>query len=130
MSGLTVGRTYTLSAWVYVPAGSPDVRAWIGTGEVGAVVTAKDRWVQTSVTFTASTTGIAAGVLNRSAAVRGDDRVYVDSVTLTEGDQPLTFADTPDYIGTGVPRVAVTGLTESYPIAGRYDASITLVEVG
>lgn len=56
-TGLVVGRSYTLSAWVYIPTGSPHV-IWAvgGVGFGGTASTVRDEWVRITFTFTATAT--------------------------------------------------------------------------
>lgn len=89
---LTAGKSYTYTAWVYVPTGSPDVTLshWGGpTANIadGPVVSTKDAWVQTSMTVVAGSQGGTSDVLwvrNTSPTTAGD--VWVDDVQLTEAD--------------------------------------------
>jgi len=63
VSGLAIGSVYTFSAWVYIPTGSNDIVPVFATA-TGAQVSARDQWVRTSVSFTAT-------AASHSVAIRG-----------------------------------------------------------
>ena len=90
VNDMVVGRTYTASAYVYVPAGSPDVRLdALFLGNSGYTST-KGSWVRLSVTFTASFVGaVYIGVVSASATA--GQQVWVDSVMVNEGTTAATF---------------------------------------
>lgn len=56
IQGLTVGTQYTVSRYVYVPTGSPDVQLVVGDGvaATGSAVTTKDAYTRATVTFVAT----------------------------------------------------------------------------
>ncbi|HLU98511.1 MAG TPA: hypothetical protein VKZ89_16895 [Thermobifida alba] len=85
LPGLIEGRTYTASAWVWVPSGGTAVRLAAG-GEAGAPSTGSGQWEQIEVVFTASA---STGELHiePAAATAGGEQVYVDVVqVLGEGE--------------------------------------------
>lgn len=80
VTGLTVGVTYEFTKWVYVPAGSPNVRlAAVFTAFGGLTVTAKDSWTKTSMTMVATATNHLVGVETVGGATAGQ-LCYVDDV--------------------------------------------------
>lgn len=84
-----VGQTYTFSADVYVPTGSPNVKllaAFIGSS---AFVTTKDAWVRASVTFTATAATTFVGV-DQLTSTAGQT-CYVDSAAVNLGSVALPF---------------------------------------
>lgn len=98
VEGLTVGETYSVSCWVYVPNGSPDVDLHVYFGaENSARVETKNAWTQATMTFQPTTSGHFIGV-------RPKDHVagticWVDDVVIVEGSEPhLEYFDgsTPD----------------------------------
>ncbi len=94
--------TYTYSIWVYVTAGTVDVRtsaqgAGTGTSNCGSVpsgtTTTKDSWVRLSCQFTTAASGsFAIYVLNSGASTAGMT-FYADSVMFTEGTTLYNYAD-------------------------------------
>lgn len=94
--------TYTMSAWVYVPAGTVDVRLSAqGTGmstatcgsASSAVTNIKDVWTRLSCQFTTGASGgLALYALNAASATSGM-AFYVDSVMFTEGTTLYNYAD-------------------------------------
>lgn len=94
--------TYMFSTWVYIPAGTVDVRLSAqgnGTsntncGSVNTGTTSvKDSWIRLSCQFsTAASGGFALYVLNNAAATAGMT-FYVDSVMFTEGTTLHNYAD-------------------------------------
>jgi len=94
-AGLIAGKTYTWSAWIYVPAGSPDIFVFEPSVTAGPTITAKDTW--TRITLSTNYAGTAK-VLGLSATGDGGGagtKLFVDDVMLTEG---LTV---PDYFDGG-----------------------------
>lgn len=59
VTGLTVGRTYTASAYVYIPAGSPTV-AWFhgATTMFGEYSSVTDEWTRVRITFVAEASSV------------------------------------------------------------------------
>jgi hypothetical protein len=93
--GLTAGRTYTASMYVYVPTGSPNVRlnALFVSGGTSAFTSVKDAWTRLSVTFVAGSGNVFVGV-NCGPATAGQT-CYVDAVQLDEGSTVGTFTTSP-----------------------------------
>lgn len=88
------GNTYTMSAWLYVPSGSPDVRLGVYQIGNGPVVTTKDAWVRASYTFTATaTTHTLYFPIIAAAGARGDDTCYVDGALVEAGDKVTNYFD-------------------------------------
>lgn len=99
MPAFAAGTILTLSCYLYVPAGSPDV--WISANNTGPyteftgpAITVKDQWVRTSVTWISDgSTPSAYLPRNYGATVKGDDRCYVDGALLEVGNQARTYFD-------------------------------------
>lgn len=92
---------YTLSAWVYVPSSTVDIRlSTQGAGVAticpwgGNISTAtKDAWARINCTFTTAASGqIALYVLNTVASTAGM-QFYVDAAMLTEGSTLYNYGD-------------------------------------
>lgn len=93
VTGLTVGATYTFSAWLYVPAASlacgPTVR--VSGLASGNVVTVADTWVRSSVTFAATATSHNFHPVTTANAVTAGMVCYVDDVQLETGTGSAYF---------------------------------------
>lgn len=83
LSGLTVGKGYTMVAKVYVPTGSGTVRPHIPAVAVGANITTLDAYTTVSLSFTATSSTVAIGFEN-TAPVNGTV-LDVDKVVVYEG---------------------------------------------
>lgn len=120
-SVLVIGKTYTASAWVFVPTGSPLVRIDVNNGGVFPVGTdtgaTKDAWVRLTVTFVAAVTSpnVRAAVLMANST-RGDDGCYVDDVQVEEGSFPTDYFD----------GATADTLTDDYDWTGTADASTSV----
>jgi len=88
VSGLTIGQTYTFSAYVYVPTGNASVIPIFAT-TVGATMTAKDQWVRVTVTHTATATSHGVGI--RGSAPVNLDVCWVDAAMVNAGTLPGDF---------------------------------------
>jgi hypothetical protein len=92
ISGLVIGRTYSIRARVYVPTGSPNVHLRVSSGTSsttgGADVTVKDAWADATHTFVADDVTRFIAIYTRTATTAGQ-QVWVDSAMLDEGPGPL-----------------------------------------
>lgn len=89
--GLTIGSTYTMSAWVYVPTGSPDVHVDIYGVAAGAATSTKNAFVRISCTFVATQTSLFVAVTSGTATTTTAMSVWVDSAQLEYGAAVTTF---------------------------------------
>jgi len=93
-SGLTVGKVYTVSVWLYVPTGSesasPAIRA-AGIGS-GNGITTPNTWLQSAYTFTATGTTQSFFVLNLGPTTEGQV-CYISDLMLNEGTVALDYID-------------------------------------
>lgn len=87
VDGLVIGRRYQFSAWVYVPAGHPDVRLEAITLFTGPWVTTKGQWVKTSAYWVADRTSVNVFGVRVGAATAGQ-QCWVDAVMVDEADVP------------------------------------------
>lgn len=88
-SGLTIGRTYVFTAWVYVPAGgAPAVRLSIDAANNSAPTAVTDGWLELSTQIVATATSHMMQVVNDGAATAGQtayvDLAYVTPLLTTE----------------------------------------------
>ncbi|MEU8683135.1 carbohydrate binding domain-containing protein [Streptomyces sp. NPDC048611] len=89
MTGLISGRTYSFSAWVWVPAGDAAVRLG-GTGLTsGSPSTVNDAWQEISVTFTASGPTQVLNI-NVNGTPTNGDLAYVDQVMVTGAGEDVS----------------------------------------
>lgn len=102
--GLTIGETYTFSAYCYVPTGSPSVRAEVAFVSGSALMTTKNAWTRVSTTFVATATSHIFGIYSSPSA--GATTCYIDAVMVSVGSearefttvQPTSFVDFLGYI--------------------------------
>jgi len=88
--GLVIGRTYTASAYVYVPAGSPDVRFDEPFGVVQGPYTAvKNAWTRITATFVATSTFHSTGPYVATATA--GNQCWIDGIQVDEGSTAGTF---------------------------------------
>lgn len=107
-SGLTIGLTYTFSAYLYVPTGSPSVEAGLVTS--GSVsMTTKDAWTRVSQTFVAASATPALQVASLATSTAGT--CYVDAVQLELGSSASTFTT-----AAGSTRSLFTGYIDQWPV--------------
>ena len=97
VTGLVVGRQYTVSAYVRVPAGSPAVKAGIWFLAASAASSTNDAWERLSVTFTATLSSLYVNIANAASATAGNT-CYVDGIQVEEGASASAFTATaPSY---------------------------------
>ena len=93
---LVVGRVYTLSMFVFVPAGNPDVRATLGYTVSSPYTSVKDAWTRLTLTFTTTTaTATYAVGVESAAATTAGQICYIDGVMVDEGPAIFDFVTTP-----------------------------------
>lgn len=82
---VTVGSTYTVSAYVYVPAGAPNVFLAIGgfTDFIGTSTSTKGAWVRLQETSTASAGTVTVEVHSSTPPAAGQE-FFVDAVLVEE----------------------------------------------
>jgi hypothetical protein len=118
-----IGRKYTASAYVWIPAGHPAVQLVIAGVGFGVASTTFGAMQRISITWTATTSSAGLQIWPTSAPTAGQ-QCYVDAVQVDEGTAPVTFTTNPppiSYRFTG--RIATNDLT--FPALGR--ALTTLV---
>lgn len=85
VSGLIVGRDYTISARIYVPTGVPDMRiSVIGKGS-GTATSIKDAFVTVTYTLTATAT-LHSLYFSPTVSTTAGQQIWVDSVNMYEGN--------------------------------------------
>ncbi|MGW7435716.1 carbohydrate binding domain-containing protein [Streptomyces sp. NPDC054849] len=89
--GLTVGTTYTLSGWVWVPAGDPPVRWLIDDAAPGTASSTTGAWQQITKTFTATSTSHTVQLTTTVTSPASGDKVWLDDVQLEEGASATSF---------------------------------------
>lgn len=88
--GLTPGRTYTVSAWVYVPATMPTVNLSVFFVSTVATSTTTGAWQQLTVTFTATAATHYINIYPTGTVTAGQT-CYVDSVQCDLGTTAGSF---------------------------------------
>ncbi len=100
---LALGTQFTVSAYVYVPTGTVDIRLSIqGSGKQtvsygpSSYTSVKDNWTRISQSFTTITSGsgtVTVYVLNNTATTVAGTQFWVDGVMLTAGPSLYNYAD-------------------------------------
>jgi Concanavalin A-like lectin/glucanases superfamily/Carbohydrate binding domain len=94
LTGLIPGRTYTASAWVYVPSGgSPACKLAIATLSAGSPSTLTNQFQQIIYTFTATATSHSLQVWPDTSPTSGQ-QVWVDDVQVEPGTSATAFSPT------------------------------------
>jgi hypothetical protein len=81
VGGLTVGTTYRVSAWVWVPAGAPDICGYVAFTNTGPAMSVKNAWVRYSYDFTATSTSHFCGWGTVGAPTAGVG-MWLDDISL------------------------------------------------
>ena len=105
---LKVGQTYTVSCWVYVPAGSPSVKIQMqGINSTGSSVT--NAWQRLSLSWTVTDISPPSMFIGPAASTSGQS-CYIDSIQVELGASASTFT-------TSGPTVYPihTGFVERFP---------------
>ena len=87
--GLTIGATYTASAYVRVPTGDAAVRVRMG-GINSSASAVNDAYTRLMVSFTATASVMTLQVIPSTTPAAGD-LVYVDAVQVEESSSATTF---------------------------------------
>lgn len=100
---LKPSTTYTISSYVYIPAGTPDVLLNVGSSGRASVTndpakratSVKDSWVRIENTFTTTSSGGPVQVFLVTSAPTGSSttRFWVDSVMVSEGQPAAPFQE-------------------------------------
>lgn len=119
VSGLTVGLSYTLSAWVYIVPGSVGLE--LQPSGVGSIISGKTttsgRWERIYQTFSAAST---SHMLRLRTIADGKVSAYIDGMLLEQGVQLLPYFDgaTPAYENIAYPTSSgMTGATVTNGVA-------------
>ncbi|MFJ8791393.1 carbohydrate binding domain-containing protein [Streptomyces sp. NPDC102462] len=91
LRGLTIGRQYTASAYVWVPAGSRPVCLFVvGIDNAGSPSTTVDAWQRITYTFTATSTSHTLQLIPTGNPQFGR-QVWLDAVQVEEGGTATAF---------------------------------------
>ncbi|APU89191.1 putative carbohydrate-binding protein [Virus Rctr71] len=119
VSGLTIGQTYTLSAWVYNIVGQSRIRAYEGgaftTGLAASSYTSGTGWQRLVISFVATTTSARVLVVATSA---GADCIY-DAIQLEQKAYATPYCD--GSLGTGHSWSGTAHASTSSRTAARID---------
>lgn len=122
IAGLSIGVTYTLSAYVWVPSGQRSVSAWVQTVGNGAESTLFNTWQRVSYTFVAtSTTTQYCGLIttNGTGVAGAGEWLWVDGFQLEQGTVATPYFDgsTPGGAWTGTAHASTsTGSTQTLTV--------------
>lgn len=89
MSKFVSGTAYTMTAWVYVPAGSVAVKCAISGISSGTASAVTDAWTQITYTFTATSATHVPQIIP-STTPSGGERAWVDWVRITGPGEEVT----------------------------------------
>lgn len=89
LSGLTSGVAYALSAWIWVPTGSPNLRWAVVGGSTGTASSTKDAWVEITLSFTA-TAAIHTVQIQPSTSPTAGQQAWVDLCRITSPGEDVT----------------------------------------
>lgn len=89
VTGLTVGRDYTLVAHVYVPSGDLAVQLGVVDVATGSLSTTTDTWEELRVSFTAAATSHTLRLIPESAP-DGGEQVWLDAVQIIGPGEDIT----------------------------------------
>lgn len=122
----TVGATYTVSVYVWVPTGSVDVTLVISGVTIGPTTSLKDQWVRLSITFTATATTHLPEFWASTPPTAGMT-VYSDAVLVEEGPVAGPYFDGNSTNGAWSGTANLSTSTETTPAAA---ASLTAIGGG
>jgi hypothetical protein len=91
ITGLVIGRTYTASAYFYVPSGGSPAALLSIAGQFSSSTTVTNTFQRRNVTWTATGTSHTLQVWPASAPTAGN-QVWVDAVQVDEGSAAVTFS--------------------------------------
>lgn len=111
VSGLIVGRQYTVSAYGYVPTGDPNIFLSMA-GQLGTVMSTKNAFTRFSVTFTATAKTHRVQV-QPSSAPTASDQAWIDNIQVWEGAAPVTFTTT---LAEAAISTRFTGYVDEWPV--------------
>jgi len=94
VTGFVVGRTYTASMYVWVPAGSPAVEIVIAGIGIGSSSTSFGAQQRITYTFVATASSHDLLIWPATAPAAGNT-AYIDAVQIDEGTAPGTFSTNP-----------------------------------
>jgi hypothetical protein len=97
LTDLTIGKTYTASAWVNAPATNPALKLVIGGIGIGSPSTITGAYQQITLTFVATATTHSLQVWPDTSPTSGQTG-RVDDIQVEEGSVATTFDGTPPLV--------------------------------
>lgn len=123
VSGLQVGRVYTMSVYVWVPSGSPAVSTIVGgTNQFGTTSTVTDEWQRLYWTGTATDTTMGFQIWPVGAAALGT-QVWLDGLQAETGIAATAYVDG-DQAGCEWDGVVHTSPSRRLPELPMWDTSL------
>ena len=92
--GLTIGRPYTASVYVWVPAGDPAVRLDIDGTTVGTASSLTATWQRISVTWTTTAASHTLRITTTTTSPVIGDLVWMDEAQVEEGSSATAWSST------------------------------------
>jgi hypothetical protein len=89
--GLTIGATYTASAWMWVSTTSPAARLVINGSTLGPVTTVTGAWTRTSVSWTATAASATMGVTTGTTSPAAGTQIWIDDTQVEQGAVTTPF---------------------------------------
>ena len=122
--GLTPGRTYTISAYVWVPTGSPRIDTVVaGRSAFGSSSTVFDAWERLVWTGTATSSTLGFGLWPSGSPTAGQ-QVWIDGLQVEEGTTATAYVDG-DQPGGEWDRVAGSSTSRRLPELPYRDLTLT-----
>jgi hypothetical protein len=127
VGGLTVGQKYRVSAWVWVPAGMPDICGYVAFTNTGPAMSVKNAWVRYSYDFTATSTSHFCGWGTVAAPTAGVG-MWLDDISLdVAGVNDGVWGPPGSPSGGPLPRPLV-GPTENLLLQRDFETDIRFIE--
>ncbi|MEV4521482.1 hypothetical protein AB0J77_14735 [Micromonospora tulbaghiae] len=93
ITGLTAGKTYTISVYVWVPAGSPQIDTVVAdSSQFGSSSTTTGQWERLVWTGTVSGSTVGFGLWPSGSPTAGQ-QVWIDGLQVEEGDTATPYVD-------------------------------------
>ncbi|MFB6512121.1 carbohydrate binding domain-containing protein [Streptomyces virginiae] len=89
--GLDIGRTYTISGWVWVPTGDPAVRWVLDGSTLGTASSTTNAWQQISLTFVATSTSHTLALTTTASHAASGDVAWVDDIQLEQSATATSY---------------------------------------
>lgn len=108
LSGLTIGKQYAVSVYIWVPLGSLPITI-VGQGAFGGTTSTFDQWERISWTGSATDTSLAVGLWPVGSPA-GGETFYIDGLQIEQSTTVSTYVDgsQPDGLWDGIPHASIS----------------------